>query len=89
MAEAYLDAKFHLNPSSRLTTVHERHRQVRQTDKQTDRQTGQRSDSIGRPFYKRGRPKMKFGRHSTEAVGIILYVTEVIVDLQQWHFDDL
>jgi len=37
-AEAYLHAKFHLDPSNRLATVHERHRQ-------TDRQ---RSDSIGR-----------------------------------------
>jgi len=36
--EAYLYAKFHLDPSNRLATVHERHRQ-------TDRQ---RTDSIGR-----------------------------------------
>ena len=44
-ADAYLHAKFHLDPSNCLTTVHERHRQ-------TDRQTGQdrtgQSDSIGR-----------------------------------------
>jgi len=39
-AEAYLLAKFHLDPSNRLATVHERHRQDR-TDKQ-------RTDSIGR-----------------------------------------
>ena len=38
--------KFHLDPSNRLATVHERHRQ-------TDRQ---RSGSIGEPFYNR-RPK--------------------------------
>ena len=38
-AEAYLHAKFHLDPSNRLTRVHERHRQDR---------TGQRTDSIGR-----------------------------------------
>jgi len=44
-AEAYLHAKFHLDPSNRLATVHQRHSQ----DK-TDRQ---RSDSIGRTFYKR------------------------------------
>jgi len=46
--EAYLrgvSAKFHLEPSSRLATVHERHRQNR-TD--SYRQTSQRSDSIGR-----------------------------------------
>ena len=36
-AEAYLHAKFHLDPSNRLATVHERHRQDRQ-----------RSDIIGR-----------------------------------------
>jgi len=29
-AEAYLHAKFHLNASNRLATVHERHRQDRQ-----------------------------------------------------------
>jgi len=33
-AEAYLHAKFHLDPSNRLATVHERHRQDRQ-DRQT------------------------------------------------------
>jgi len=35
-AEAYLHAKFHLDLSNRLATVHERHRQDR-TDRQTDR----------------------------------------------------
>jgi len=40
-AEAYLRAKFHLDQSNRLATVHERHRQTGQTDRQ-------RSDSIGR-----------------------------------------
>jgi len=45
-AEAYVHAKFHLNPSNRLATVYERHRQTdrtdrtdRETDRQTDRQT--------------------------------------------------
>jgi len=37
----YLHAKFHLDPSNRLSTIHQRHRQ-------TDRQDRQRSDSIGR-----------------------------------------
>jgi len=43
--EVYLHAKFHLDPdpSNRLATIHQRHRQDR-TDRQTDRQ---RSDSIG------------------------------------------
>jgi len=37
-AEAYLHAKFHLDPSNRLATVHKHYRP----------QTGQRTDSIGR-----------------------------------------
>jgi len=47
-AEAYLRAKFHLDPFNRLATVHERHRQTGQTgqDRQ-DRTDRQRSDSIG------------------------------------------
>jgi len=36
-------AKFHLDPSNRLDTVHERHRRNR-----TDRQDRQQTDSIGR-----------------------------------------
>jgi len=40
-AEAYLHAKFHLDPSNRLATIHQRYRQDRQTDRQ-------RSDSVGR-----------------------------------------
>ena len=39
-AEAYLHAKFHLDSSNRLATVHERYRQTGQTD----RQTGQTTD---------------------------------------------
>jgi len=31
-AEAYLRAKFHLDPSNRLATIHQRHRQTGQTD---------------------------------------------------------
>jgi len=30
-AEAYLHAKFHLDPSNRLATVHQRHGQTEQT----------------------------------------------------------
>jgi len=37
-AEAYLHAKFHVDPSNRLATIHQRYRQ---TDRQTNRQTGQ------------------------------------------------
>ena len=42
-AEAYLHAKFHLDPFNRLATIHQRYRQTGQTDSQTDRQ---RSDGI-------------------------------------------
>jgi len=48
-AEAYLHAKFHLDPSNRLDTVQKRHRQTGQ-----DRQ---RTDSIGRTVF--GRPFVK------------------------------
>ena len=48
-AEAYLHAKFHLDPSNRLATMHER-----------QRQTGQDNGPIAKcePFYKRS-PKNK------------------------------
>jgi len=31
-AEAYLHVKFHLDPSNRLATIHQRYRQTGQTD---------------------------------------------------------
>ena len=40
-AEAYLHAKFRLDPSNRLARVHQRYSQTGQTDRQ-------RTDSIGR-----------------------------------------
>jgi len=40
-AEAYQHAKFHLDPSNRLATIHQRHRETDRTDRQ-------RTDSIGR-----------------------------------------
>jgi len=43
-AEAYLRAKFHLDPSDRLATVHERYRQDR---------TDNGPVALGEPFYKR------------------------------------
>ena len=47
-AESYLRAKFHLDPSNRLATTCQCHRQSGQ-DTQTDRQTDrQRTDSMGR-----------------------------------------
>jgi len=45
-AEAYLHAKFHLDPSNRLATIHQRYRHTDRTDRQ-------RSDGIG----PNGRPK--------------------------------
>jgi len=36
-AEAYLHTKFHLDPSNRLATIHQRHRLTGQTEQ--DRQT--------------------------------------------------
>ena len=35
-AEAYLHTKCHFDPSNRLTTIQQRHRQDRQTDSWTD-----------------------------------------------------
>jgi len=48
-SEAYLHAKFNLDPSNRLATINQRYRQ--------DRQTGQRSDSIGRTVLQTVAPK--------------------------------
>jgi len=42
-AEAFLHAKFHLDPSNRLATIHQRYRQTDRTG-----QTRQLSDSTGR-----------------------------------------
>ena len=52
--EAYLRAKFHLDPSNRLATIHQRHRQTGQTDRQL-------SYRIGERFYKRSPNKYTFG----------------------------
>jgi len=48
MAEAYFHINWHLNPSSPLATIHQRHRQDRQTDRQTEGQDRERSDSTRR-----------------------------------------
>jgi len=40
-AEAYLHATFHLYPSNNLATIHQRHRQIDETDRR-------RLDGIGR-----------------------------------------
>jgi len=47
-ADPYLRAKFHLDPSNRLATVHQR----RSPDRQTGL-AGQRPESIGEPFLTR------------------------------------
>ena len=56
-AEAYLHVKFHLDPSNRLVTVY-----PIVTDRQTDRQTAQRSDSIGRTVLQTVAQKSNFVR---------------------------
>jgi len=48
--ETYLRTKWYIDPSSRLATIHQRHRQTGQN--------GQRSDSIGRTVPTNGRTKM-------------------------------
>jgi len=69
----YLHAKFHLDPSKRLATVYERHRQDRQ-DRQTNRQ---RSDSIGRTVLQTvaQKSKMMAGRH--------LEIRKIAISLQR------
>jgi len=72
MAKACLHAKFHLDPSNRLATIHQRHRQ----DK-TDRQTGQWSDSVGELFY-----KWSPNNNSTRVMlTVMLMVVVVVVDV--------
>jgi len=65
--EAYLQAKFHLDPSNRSATIHQRHRQ---TDRQ-DRQTDNGPIAQGELFYKQS-PKsykilpLKFSKFSNK-----------------------
>jgi len=47
-ADAYLRAKFHLDPSKRLSTIHQRHRQTDRTDRQERQTDRQRTDNVGR-----------------------------------------
>ena len=58
--EAYLHAKFHFDPSNRLTTIHQRHRQTGQ-DRQTDRQW---CDSIGRTVLQTVAQKYNYRNNS-------------------------
>ena len=48
-AEAYLHAKFHLDPSNRLATIG--YTNVTDRQDRQDRTDKQRSDSIGEPFF--------------------------------------
>jgi len=61
-AEAYLHAKFHLDPSNNLTTVHESYRQ---TDGQ-DRQDRQWTDNIMRTVLQTVAQKLLYIVQSTE-----------------------
>jgi len=56
-AEAYLHAKFRLDPSNRLATVHERHRQDRQ-----------RTDSLGRTILQTVAQKIKVIRREQQVL---------------------
>ena len=64
--DAYLLAKFHLAPSNRLATIHQRYRQTGQRD----RQTGQRSDSIWRTVLQTVALKVKKNERRMEKSGI-------------------
>jgi len=57
-AEAYAHAMFHLDPSYRLATLHQRYRQDRQ-----------RSDSMGANRFTNFRPKTTQAWHRWKAVG--------------------
>jgi len=82
-AEAYLRVKFHLDPSNRFTTIHQRYRQTDRTDRQTtDRKhranrftNGRPKTVIFHPFTQkpppRGRVCTKFGA----AVGVADIIT--------------
>jgi len=63
-AEAYLHAKFHLDPSNRLATIHQRYRQTVQTDRQ-------RSDSIWANRFTSGRPISQHGQKSVSRSKIL------------------
>jgi len=72
MAEAYLHDKFHLDPTNRLATVHQR---CRQTGQDRQDRTGQRSDSIGEPFYKRS-TKMRLNVNTIKLWYLCYLITE-------------
>ena len=59
-AEAYLYAMFHLDPSKRLATIHQRYRQDR-TDGLERQDNG--PIAYGEPFYKRSPKNGKFSYH--------------------------
>ena len=57
-AEVYLREKFHLDPSNRLASIHERHRQDRQ-----------RSDDIGRTVLETVAQKLGVSMNATDVTG--------------------
>jgi len=73
-AEAYLHAKFHLDPSNRLATIHRRYRQ---TDR-TDRQDRQRTDSIGRTVLQTVAQKLQAGLFLDGESGISEKIERII-----------
>jgi len=75
-AEAYLRAKFHLDPSNRLATVHQRHRQTGQ-----DRTDRQRSDSIGRNVLQTVAQKLYLYADDAKIFKVVSQITDQL-DLQ-------
>ena len=70
-AKANLHAKFHLDPSNHLATIH-----------QCDRQTGQRSDSIGRTVLQMVAQKML-----THSVGLCLILLNQLEFCIKFHLN--
>jgi len=66
--ETYLRTKWHLDPSNRLATIHQRDRQRDRIDR-----TGQRSDSIGRTFLQTVAPK-KLGKFNKAKISVMLFI---------------
>ena len=81
-AEAYPQAKFHLDPSNRLATMHQRHRQDRQTG-QTDRQDRRTVGEHTEERFTNGRPKMStiFTTHKCHLSNVMCKSDCVFADL--------
>jgi len=79
-AEAYLHAKFDLDPSNRLATVHQRHRQ--------ERQDRQRSDSIGRTVLQTVAQKLKAVFSGMNCIIETKWYINITTNVQQQQMGD-